>query len=355
MAQTPRETFVPRWFQRRPDGDGYELFTWDKAEDWFSGAFADRSLITRVGTRHVDHVQEGEVVRGLVTSSATQPSLVVKMLRHGVLQDASRLLYVGTGSGYGPALAARRLGEDQVVGIDVDPYLVKAAQERLYATGLHPQLHVADATGVLPVAEGEVDRIVAMVSVRSIPTSWLDALPVGGRLVTTIAGTSLLVTAEKNAEGGASGRVEWDRAGFMTARRDPDYGPRPDALAIALSGADGESVTAGPYPVVDVEQAWDLASLYDLTTPGVVHQYTETDGVRTAYMAHHDGSWARAQARGIERPTVHQSGPRRLWDDLDAIRTDWLARGEIPLRGARVIVKPDGRTVLARGGWHIVT
>ncbi|MER6187844.1 hypothetical protein [Streptomyces sp. NPDC001652] len=40
---------------------------------------------------------------------------------------------------------------------------------------------------------------------RSTPTSWLTALSPVGRLVTTLAGTSLLVTADKVEDGGAVG------------------------------------------------------------------------------------------------------------------------------------------------------
>jgi protein-L-isoaspartate O-methyltransferase len=61
------------------------------------------------------------------------------------------------------------------------------------------------------------------VAVRPIPPGWLAALRPGGRLVTTITGTSLIITAGKTPDGGASGRTEWDRAGFMHTRSGPDY------------------------------------------------------------------------------------------------------------------------------------
>ena len=69
-------------------------------------------------------------------------------------------------------------------------------------------------------------------------------------------------------------------------------------------------------------------------------------------MTHPDGSWARAQATATrEAPTVHQGGPRRLWDPLEDIldRLNWL--GELPVYGARVVITPDGETTLTRGAW----
>lgn len=350
VAGTPRHLFVPRWWER--GDDRWALQAPHDEAPWYAATYRDTSLVTRVGPHHADRAKADDHPTGRPTSSATLPSLVVGMLRHAYLEDGDQLLYVGTGTGYGTALAARRLHSEQVTSVDVDPYLVETARGRLDTIGLGPRVEIADATGPLPVAAESTDRLVSMVSVRTIPTSWLTALCRGGRLVTTVAGTSLLVTAEKDADGGATGRVLWDRAGFMPVRHGDDY---PPGLAPVLDVArhqDGDRVTSGPYPVVDVEQAWDLDSMLSVTAPGIVHEYREHDGQRTALMVHADRSWARATASGTDRPTVHQGGPRRLWDILDGIRHDWLATGELPVRGARVFISPDGRTVIARGKWH---
>jgi protein-L-isoaspartate O-methyltransferase len=89
---------------------------------------------------------------------------------------------------------------------------------------------VCDITGPLPEEPGEYDRIISTVSVRPIPASWLAALRPGGRLVTTTAGTGLIVTADKQADGGAVGQVQQDRAGFMATRHGDDYAPGLDEL-----------------------------------------------------------------------------------------------------------------------------
>lgn len=349
VANTPRHHFVPHWWER--SNDAWTLRTFDDG-DWFRAVYRDASLVTRVGPHHADRAKPGDHPVGRPTSSATLPSLVVEMLRRAYLDDADALLYVGTGTGYGTALAVRRLSPEQVVSLDVDPHLVETARERLDALNLYPRIETADATGALPVATESMDRIVSMVSVRTVPPSWLTALCYGGRLVTTIAGTSLIIVAEKENDGGATGRVLWDRAGFMPVRHGPDYPPGPAKLLAVAREQDGEETTTGPYPVVQVTEAWDLDSMLSVTAPGIVHEYRERNGHRTAIMAHPDGSWARATAEGTDRPTVHQGGPRRLWDILDGIRHDWLATGELPVRGARVFITPDGRTTLARGKWH---
>ena len=210
-------------------------------------------------------------------------------------------------------------------GIDVDEYLTKAAAERLDSIGLHPQVTACDATGPLP---GTYDRIVSTVAVRPIPASWLSALRPGGRLVTTITGTSLIITADKTPGGGAAGRTEWDRAGFMHTRAGPGYPA--DALSqfTNIRDARGDQITSGRYPVVNVNQAWDLYSMLGITAPGIQHHYEETEeGKRTAWMIHPDGSWARATATADQAPVIHQAGPRRLWTLLDELRRDWLKDG----------------------------
>jgi protein-L-isoaspartate O-methyltransferase len=352
VARTPRHLFVPQWWEA--DAGRWTLREPVTDTEWFRAAYADRSLVTQVGSLHADLAKADDHPTGLPTSSATLPSLVVRMFQHARMDDGDELLDVGTGSGYGTALAARRLGSEAVKSVDIDHHLVELARDRLDLIDLHPTVQAVDATGPLPFTENSFDRIVATVAVRSVPESWLQALCTGGRLVTTLAGTSLLVTAEKRADGSAEGRVEWDRAGFMHARHTADYPPGLSGLLAAAHDLEGEDVTTIPYPVVDVANAWDLDSMLGLTAPGIAHDYREQKGRRTAVMAHPDGSWARAVTEAGGNTVVHQSGPRRLWDILEELRAYWLQHGELPVRGARVLITPDGQTRLARGSWRAV-
>ncbi|MET7715493.1 methyltransferase domain-containing protein [Streptomyces sp. NPDC005407] len=348
VAGMPRHHFVPQWWERADEGWLLRQGPADQ-EQWLEAAYRDTSLVTRVGPLHADQAEPGEQPQGLPTSSATLPSLIVRMFQHGRIGDSNEVLDVGTGSGYGTALACMRVSDVQVTSIDVDPYLVEAARARLSAIRLHPRVETVDATGELP---GIYDRIVSTVGVRPVPASWLAALKPGGRLVTTVAGTTLIITAEKRDDGTARGKVEWDRAGFMRTRHGDDYPPHASALIATARTAGGEAFTEGRYPVINIGEAWDLSSMLEIHTPGVLYGY-ETDGDRrTTWLAHPDGSWARATSNGGRPPAVHQSGPRGLWDTLDEIRSYWLQHGELPVRGANVLITPEGRTLLARGSWR---
>ncbi|MEU6332767.1 protein-L-isoaspartate(D-aspartate) O-methyltransferase [Streptomyces sp. NPDC047049] len=351
VFDTPRHLFVPCWFEAGPQG----WTVTDGAADpdaWMRAAYTDRTLVTRAGAVHADHATPGQPVTGHPTSSATHPSLVLTMLRHGRLYPGAHLLDLATGSGYSAALACKRFGDRYVTTMDVDPYLTAAAAERLDAIGLQPDVVTKDAGEGLP---GVFDRIVSMVSVPRIPGSWLAALRPGGRLVTTLTGTGLILTADKAADGGARGHVEWDRAMFMTTRTGDDYPPMHDELFTAVRDREGDDVTESPFPAVDVTQAWEVWSMLSLTAPGIEHRTgTDEDGGRTVWMLHADGSWARAHTKPGERTaTVHQGGPRRLWDIVDEIRWRWLEQGELPVYGARVTITPDGTTTLTRGGWTV--
>ena len=351
LSHVPRHRFVPRWFSSGPTGwtviDGLAD---EKA--WVDAAYADTTLVTRVGAVHADHASADAPVVGVPTSSSTNPGLVTAMFRHGRMSHGIRLMDMATGSGYSAALAAYRLGDANVTTMDIDPYLTAAATERLHSIGLRPQVVTGDASGELP---DQYDRIVSMVSVPRIPASWLGALRPAGRLVTTLANTGLILTADKQPGGGAIGRIEWDRAAFMSTRTAADYPAMLNSMFAQVRERDGEDISQSPYPVINVPQAWEVWSMLTVTAPGIEHRLQlDEDGRITAWMLHADGSWARAtMPAGATGATVHQGGPRRLWDILDQIRRRWLHEGSLPVYGARVTITPDGETTLRRGQWEV--
>ncbi|KAA0921231.1 methyltransferase domain-containing protein [Streptomyces apricus] len=348
LAEVPRHQFVVNWWERQ--GESWALRSGPADPPaWMATTYSDQTLVTRIGTSHADRARPGDALSdGTPTSSSTLPSLLVRMYRHAMISDNDQIL-VTTGSGYGTALACVRLGDNYVTSIDVDEHLVHTAQDRLSLLGMRPQLEVCDITGPLP---RKYDRIVSTLSIRSVPASWLQALRPCGRLVTTIAGTGLILTADKTSDGGATGRIEWDRAGFMPARHGADYEPLPtDAWKQATETEGGESYTSR-YPLLYPPDAWDVMSMLELKIPGIQYHRSEEKGLRTVVLRHPDGSWARADtADFLTSPTVHEGGPQRLWTELEKIRNRLNREGTLPLYGARVTITPEGETTLTRGAW----
>ncbi|WP_283136162.1 methyltransferase domain-containing protein [Rhizohabitans arisaemae] len=351
VAETPRHAFIPRWFAR----DTYTVV--DGPSDpglWLATAYGDTSVVTRVGPVHADHATPGIAYPGVATSSATMPGLVVRMLELAEIHDDDDVLDIATGSGYSAALLSRRLGDTRVTSVDIDAYLVEAAAGRLAGLGSHPRVLACDATGPIP---GTHDVVVSMVSVRPIPVTWLASLRPGGRLVTVIAGTHLLLTATKSEAGHAYGRIEQNGASFMRARSGVDYPPRRNERFIALRDMrpQGEQVTRGRLPLVRITDFPALHDLFEVTVPGVDHRFTLGGGPMpaTAWMIHDDGSWAWAACTGgDELPVVHQGGPRRLWNILDDLRETWSpAEGGSPLPGAQARIDLEGVVHLRNGEW----
>lgn len=348
VGKVPRHNFVPRWFE---DGDR-EWRLHDGPSDpqrWMDAAYSPRSLVTRVGGLHAD-LCSGPTAVGGPTSAITDAREVVVMLRSGEIKSDSQVLCVA-GSGYTAALLSTRIGDKSVTAIDIDPYLVSSATEHLASIGLGPVVQEYSITGDLP---GEFDRIISTVSVRPIPQSWLSALRPGGRLVTSIAGTSLLVTANKTEDGGAAGMIERVDAAFMAARGGED---EPDealnALFEQVRDQDGEQVTTSRFPVPVGPLPWDLRSMLELCCPGSGHYSGEKDGHPTLWLVNLDGSWARLSGPQDAPAQVHQGGPRRLGTELEAILGRRGRRPCFPVHGASVTITPDGVTTLVGSGWKV--
>ncbi len=347
VCGTPRHLLVPRWWEPVPDSYPFvwELEAPDPERSW-ARVYSDETLVTRVGPVHADRAEVGDRVAGVPTSSSTLPGLIVDMLHLLDPQPNGRVLDVGTGSGYSAALLAHRLGDALVTSIDIDPYLVEAAGERLAGFGRAPRIEVADATGSLP--DGEYDRIVATVSVRPIPPGWLEALRPGGRIVTTIVGTSLLISADLGTDGVARGRVQPGPASFMRTRRAVDYPARLDEVYTAARDQDGDEVRAMSGPMPDLWSDWELRCLYELTSPDIENRSaTCDDGTGILWLLASDGSWARAEGASGR---VHQTGPRRLWDELDDVQRRWDEAGRFRLHEMTVDLRPDRGSLIGPDG-----
>jgi protein-L-isoaspartate O-methyltransferase len=347
VCSTPRHHLVPRWWEPIPDS---YPFAWGLREPHpekpWAQVYSDETLVTRVGALHADHATAESRPTGLPTSSSTLPGLIVRMLHLLDPQPADRILDAGTGSGYSAALLADRFGDDLVTSIDIDSYLVRAARERLAGFGRTPRLEVADATSSLP--DDEYDRIMATVSVRPIPRSWLEALRPGGRIVTTLIGTSMLISADMGEDGTARGRVQPDPANFMRTRQEADYPARLDEVYTAARDQAGDYVRALVGPMPDLWSDWELRCLYELDSPDIENRSaTCEDGTEILWLLAVDGSWARGEEAG---GTVHQSGPRRLWDDLERVQAKWVAADRFPLSDMTAELGPDRNILVSPNG-----
>ena len=163
MAAVPRECFVP--------------------EHHATDAYADRPLT-------IGHAQ-----------TISQPYIVALMTQGARLTRRSRVLDVGTGSGYHAAVLARLAAE--VWSIERVPDLAAAARQRLASLGIsNVRVLVGDGTaGYAAVAP--FDAIIVAAAAADPPPALLRQLAQGARLVIPIGPMDVqdLVVFERGAAG----------------------------------------------------------------------------------------------------------------------------------------------------------
>lgn len=153
---------------------------------------------------------------GLATISA--PHAYVLSYRLLGLSPGDTLVELGSGSGYGAALASFIIGTSGwVKSFEIDPRLARWAVRNLADT---PNVRVeqGDAIESAGLWEG-AQRVVATFAVDSIPEAWVAALPDGGALVSPVGpagGDQRLVLIRRH--GGRVVRTEHGAVRYVTNR-----------------------------------------------------------------------------------------------------------------------------------------
>jgi protein-L-isoaspartate(D-aspartate) O-methyltransferase len=169
------------------------------------GPFDPRHLVAMLEVPRERFVRAGDIERsaedtplpldeeGLSTISA--PHAYLLSYRLLALAPGDRLVELGTGSGYGAALAAFIVGSEgvtssrprpsgRVLSFEIDSVLAAWAARTL-ADEPRVEVQCADAMSS-PPAWGPANRVVATFAVTKLPGAWVDALPEGGRLVAPV-------------------------------------------------------------------------------------------------------------------------------------------------------------------------
>jgi protein-L-isoaspartate(D-aspartate) O-methyltransferase len=296
FAEVPRHVFVPAFYRQSPTEQ--RLVDVNDPDEWLEGVYRDELLVIRPDAR----------------SSSTVPSLMATMLEALDVEDGNQVLEIGTGSGYNAALLCRRLGDQQVTSVDIDPELVAEATASLGSVDCHPMLGVGDGLEGWP-AGAPYDRLIATCAPDRVPDSWLEQVRPGGRIVTPIAtGIAVLEVAGPQE---AVGYFLPDSAYFMPLRAEqhpPDVG--------AIIHAVKASTDTGRETTTDAD-VWfdgDFSFLRAVAVSGV--RFLAKFDTGAAVFTHADGSWASVSNSGVV-----QSGPRQLWDLVEDARETWLNLG----------------------------
>jgi len=139
---------------------------------------------------------------GLATISAPHAYLLSYRLLD--LRAGDRLLELGSGTGYGAALAAEIVGPSgAVVTVEIDQALATRARELLARLPNVRAIH-GDASRDASIF-ADCNKVVCAFAVKSLPQTWVDALAPGAVLVAPIGEeTQNLVRVERSASGAVS-------------------------------------------------------------------------------------------------------------------------------------------------------
>jgi protein-L-isoaspartate(D-aspartate) O-methyltransferase len=143
---TPRQGFIPR--------------------QWQNIAWSDRMI----------PIECGEAIEGADLQAAVVAALAI--------EPGSRILEIGTGSGYTAAVLSRLAG--RVVTVDRFKTLTEQARQRFEALAVtNVFVRQADGSDGLP-GEGPFDRIVAWAAFESLPRAFVDQLSTNGIMIAPI-------------------------------------------------------------------------------------------------------------------------------------------------------------------------
>ncbi|QKW08220.1 methyltransferase [Streptomyces sp. NA04227] len=330
VESVPREVFLGSAVFR-PDGTAWEpVRRGDTDEDaWLRMVYGDQTWVTQVEGVHADAT--GAPVSGSPTSSSTLPSLVVRMLEEAGISERDRVLEIGTGTGYSTAVLCHRLGSERITSVEYDRDVADRAAAALRECGYAPTLVIGDGLlGHRPRAP--YDALVATCAVRTVPFSWMTQVREGGTLTTTISGWMLasgLVRLTLSEDGGASGRFTGDQVSYMLARPHE----RPPCAACFQHYGTARECFIDPHEL----ENWTGRFVAQLAAPSA-ELMTTGDGVLLVDVATGSQAWTEAHGRTW---IVHQHGPLRLWDQVEAAVSTWHQAGAPDQSAFGMSVTPD--------------
>lgn len=352
VETVPRHLFVPEFFYPVTTSSG---MMWNPITPETTGAgeqmalsYENKTLVTQLD----GHIRPGDTQGATTgrnpTSSSTLPGLVVAMLEDLAVSDDSRVLEIGTGSGYSTALLCHRLGSERVVSVEADPLISAQAATAIRQAGYEPTLVTADGLdGFGPQAP--YDRVIATCSVRYVPPAWVNQVTRGGIILATISGWqygSAYARIVVNSDGTASGTFLPDTYSFMLVRSQAP----PPANAVDTSEVDTATPRATNIGLNSLDD-WTASFIAQLAAPDA--QYIGkriANGPMVDYLIDVNSGSAASVIPGANGTSiVREAGPLSLWSRIEKAITAWHQHGQPAIEHFRINVTPDSQIVFAPG------
>ncbi|MCC3767197.1 methyltransferase domain-containing protein [Streptomyces sp. UNOC14_S4] len=325
----PREHFVPEVAWAVPDGPapGYAIDRNRNATGWWNAVHSDASIVTQFDDGRSD-VRRG---RGVPTVSCSAPGIVFSTFAALDVHDHHRVLEIGTGTGWTASLLSHRVGERNVVSVEVDEQAAAQAKKNVKAAGYAPCLITGDGSdGWLDGAP--YDRVHVTCAVERLPYTWVAQARPGGIIVAPWAppfAQGQLVRFIVDAEGRAVGRLV-RTASYMMLRSQRyalKWNPRHP------QDAHQERTRLDPRAVAECPLGAGLA--ITALAPGVAKILAPdlTDSGRCSLLLVETGegigAWAAVDyVPGDPDYQVTWHGPRNLWQEVSDAYLRWISWGQ---------------------------
>ncbi|WP_257155595.1 protein-L-isoaspartate(D-aspartate) O-methyltransferase [Streptomyces sp. Ru87] len=326
---------------------------------WWTAVHTDVPITTQWD----DGAYTGPGTGKVPTCSNSMPSMVFSMLRALAVEEGGRILEIGTGTGWNAALLAHRAGGANVVTVEVDDGLAASARSRLEAAAAR----TGDTVPVTVVGDGAdghpalvpYSRVIATCSVERVPAQWLAQCAPGAVIVVPWGpayGGEGIARLTVREDGSADGPFTASSA-FMRLRGQREDRPPPGAYLSRPWPGGGRRSSTGLSP--ELVGGWSAMFAIGVRVPGL---FCRTGGRRrdgSYRMWLYDTgvtSWASADhTPGRDAYSVVQSGPRALWDELEAAWDWWQGHGEPGFDRFTLTVSAEGeqRIALDEESWVV--
>lgn len=258
------------------------------------------------------------------------PTMVFSMLDALSVEPGNRVLEIGTGTGWNAALLCHRLGDQNVVTVELDTGVAAEARSRLFAADFAPDVVVGDGTAGYG-KRSPYDRIIATASVGTVPSQWIGQGHTGTIIVTPwgpVYGGEAVARLVVDEDGVASGKFIGSSA-FMRLRQQRKNLPLAeqflDPSKWPLDAARSKTALS-PDDVGD----WICMFAIGVQVPDLFCRVTWGEGGSYRLWLFDTGvtSWATADyAKDRTEFEVAHGGPRNLWAELEGAYWWWHQQG----------------------------
>lgn len=340
----PRHLFIPDlvWREER---SLIPLHRSDDPTTWLTLAYANDPVITQVDDGHP--VGPG-LIGDEISSTASKPTVVARMLAALQIEPGMSVLEIGTGTGYNAALLAHRLGGRNVCSIEIDPRVADQARNALADAGFEDVTVITGdgAAGYPPRAP--YNRVVATVAATEVPAEWVVQTRPGGRILLPWAseyhngGLLALTVAD---DGTASGGIVGDAAFMLLRSQRSPY----SSLRDSIYDEDQAVITTTEVHPYRVAGDYDASFAIGVRVPRCRNVYRrphDSDEFQLYFVDAWSRSWACLHHRGdASEYRVRQLGPRRLWDEVENAYHWWSDVGGPPAGRWLFTVTPEGQRI----------